>query len=147
MSLLRRALRLPFADQRLLAEAVAGLVVAGALLRIWPFRRLAARMGTHMAESPGALDPATADEAARIRWAVEACARHLPWHPVCLPQAIAAQWMLRRRGIASTLYLGVRPGAQYDAHAWVRAGSLIVTGGPTHVGFAVVASFAHAPAR
>ena len=61
---------------------------------------------------------------------------------MCLPQAVGAQRMLRRRGIPSTLYLGINPAAGYDAHAWVRVGNLIVTGGPRPDQFAVVSSFA-----
>jgi hypothetical protein len=50
--------------------------------------------------------------------------------------------MLRRRSIPSTLYLGINPAEGYDAHAWVRAGALIVTGGPRQDRFAIVSSFA-----
>jgi hypothetical protein len=95
-----------------------------------------------MAESPSEHNKATSRQVTSVRWAIEAAARHLPWHPVCLPQAVAAQWMLRRRGIPSTLYLGADPTADYHAHAWVRAGTTIVTGGPLEKRFAVVSSFA-----
>ena len=134
--------RLPAPDRALLLEAVSALVTAGVLLRLMRFSRLAARLGRHMAESPERSDAASTDLALRIRWAVETSARHLPWKPVCLPQAVAAQWMLRRRRIASTLYLGVNPAEGLDAHAWVRAGTVIVTGGPRQEQFAVVSSFA-----
>jgi hypothetical protein len=50
--------------------------------------------------------------------------------------------MLRRRGIPSTLYLGVDPDRGYDAHAWVRVGPLVVTGTPATQRFVVVTSFA-----
>lgn len=47
-------------------------------------------------------------------------------------QAIAAQRMLRRRRIASTLYLGVASNREKKdaivAHAWLRAGDKIITG-------------------
>src|SRR5947208_2523981 len=39
-------------------------------------------------------------EARRVGHAVERVARVLPWRPVCLPQALATRWMLRRRAIA-----------------------------------------------
>lgn len=139
---LSRLLRLPAADRSLLFEAVLGLSIAGLAIRAVRFGRLAPRLGRHMAESPPASDEAATAQARRIQWAVEGAARHLPWKPVCLPQAVTAQWMLRRRGIASTLYLGVDPAAGYHAHAWVRAGSVIVTGGPSATGFTVVSTFA-----
>lgn len=142
MNPLARAGRLSVAELRLLTEAVFGLVVSGVLIRCWRFRALAAHLGRHMAESPIDQDRAHLAVAQSVRWAVHATARRLPWRPVCLPQALTAQWMLRRRGITSTLYLGVDPGSRYDAHAWVRAGPLIVTGGPRRPEFVVVATFA-----
>ncbi|HEY9382427.1 MAG TPA: lasso peptide biosynthesis B2 protein [Gemmatimonadales bacterium] len=142
MKRLRQLIHLTAPERGLLLEAVAALSVSGLLLRMLRFSRVASRLGRHMAEGPPLEDRATTSTALRIRWAVETASRHLPWKPVCLPQAVAAQWMLRRRGIASTLYLGVNPAASFDAHAWVRAGTVIVTGGPREDGFAVVSSFA-----
>lgn len=95
-----------------------------------------------MAQSAEVEDPAVVREAIRVRWAVETMARVLPWKPVCLPQALAAKKMLHRRGISSTLYLGVDPARDLDAHAWVRVGGTIVTGGPRPDRFAVVSTFA-----
>jgi len=134
--------RLPASERWDLAEAIAMCTLASVLLRVLRFRLLAPRLGRHMAESPGQQDAASISQVSRVRWAVAVAARHLPWDPVCLPQAVTAQWMLRRRGIASTLYLGADPARGYDAHAWVRAGAVIVTGGPRQERFAVVSSFA-----
>ena len=48
----------------------------------------------------------------------------------CLPRALAAQAMLRRRGIPSKLCLGIaREGEALAAHAWLEFGRQIVTGG------------------
>lgn len=137
-----RFLGLPGPDRRALVEAAALCTLAGVLLRLLKFRWLASRLGRHMAESPPALDDTHRAQVTRIGWAVAAAARHLPWQPVCLPQAVAAQWMLRRRGIPSTLYLGADPARGYDAHAWVRVGTVVVTGGPREDRYAIVSSFA-----
>lgn len=141
MRRLHRFLRLPRTDQRLLLEAAGTLTWAGMNLRMFSFARISRKLGRHMAESPEAVSPDSTSEAARIRWAVETAARILPWKPVCLPQAVAAMRMLQRRGVAGTLYLGIDPAADYDAHAWVRVGSVIVTGGPTPDRFSVVSTF------
>ncbi len=135
-------IRLPPAERTALIESLALCTLAGVLIRVLPFRHLATRLGRHMAVSAAEPDATASWEVARIRWAIGAAQRHLPWHPVCLPRAIAAHWMLRRRGIPSTLYLGADPSRGYDAHAWVAAGDMIVTGGPREDRFAVVASFA-----
>lgn len=62
---------------------------------------------------------------------VRKVARHVPFRAVCLPQAMAAQWMLRRRGVPSRLVFGVRRGTadsglQY--HAWLMVGRECVVG-------------------
>lgn len=142
MKRLIQLVRLPAAERSLLIEAVVAVTVASVLLRLLRFPRVASRLGRHMAESPPRQDRDNLGSARRVRWAVESAARNLPWKPMCLPQAVGAQWMLRRRRIPSTLYLGINPADGYDAHAWVRVGTLIVTGGPRQDRFAVVSSFA-----
>ncbi|MFZ5624935.1 MAG: lasso peptide biosynthesis B2 protein [Gemmatimonadota bacterium] len=137
-----RFARLPAPERRDLVAAIALCTLGGALLRVMPFARLARYVGRHMVQSPARPDRATRDQARQIRWAIATAARQLPWKPVCLPQALAAQWMLRRVGIPSTLYFGIDPARGYDAHAWVRAGQVIVAGGPVRRGFTVVSSFA-----
>jgi hypothetical protein len=125
-----------------LGEALALCTAASIMLRVMRFSRIAPRLGRHMAESPS---HHAAEKRAAVRlvaWAVAAAARRLPWKPVCLPQAVTAQWMLRRRGIQSTLYLGTDPANHYNAHAWVRVGAVIVTGGDDPGRYTVVSTFA-----
>ena len=59
--------------------------------------------------------------------------RYLPFRMRCLPQAMAAQWMLRRRGVPSVLVFGVRRSADADRrleyHAWLTADEGCVVGG------------------
>lgn len=114
----------------LLLEALVWLGWAKLLLIVVPFRWIAPRLGRPQTESPAALAPENLELARRISWAVQAVARHVPLGFVCLPQAMAAKWMLRRRRLASTLYLGLaRPDeTKLTAHAWLRAGDRILTG-------------------
>jgi hypothetical protein len=65
-----------------------------------------------------------------------------PWmNAVCLPQALAAQAMLRRRGVASKLCLGVmRESGALAAHAWVEIGGNIIIG-RVDQGFSPLAQF------
>lgn len=73
---------------------------------------------------------ALAEAANWVPWAIETIAAK-PWmQAACLPRALAAQAMLRRRGVASRLCLGVaRDGSQLSAHAWLELGQdLIIVG-------------------
>ena len=73
-----------------------------------PFPKLARRLGHFVPPSdPRALaarargpqqDAALAEE---IGWAVTRSARYVPFKAVCLPQAMAARVMLKRRGVPS----------------------------------------------
>jgi hypothetical protein len=65
-----------------------------------------------------------------VPWSIETIAAK-PWmQAACLPRALAAQAMLRRRGVASRLCLGVaREGTELSAHAWLELGQdLIIVG-------------------
>jgi len=102
-----------------------------------------------MAESPTAGAPL---DVSRIGWAIRVIAGRTPWRSMCLEQAIAAKVMLRRRRVPNTLYLGVARGPSAGeppmiAHAWLRSGTVQVTGGAPVDQYAVVSTFADAPER
>jgi hypothetical protein len=74
----------------------------------------------------GEADAQRLREATAVGRDVERVARHLPWHPTCLRQALAAQRMLTGRGIPSRLHLGVS--IAHEAHAWVTVAGHPVVG-------------------
>jgi hypothetical protein len=141
---LQRVLELSWSDRMLLAEAMAGLGIARLAIVVLPFRRIAPYLGHQQCESPvmDALAPPASIR--RIAQAVGRVSRHTPWSNTCLVQAIAAKMMLQRRGVPSTLYLGVmKPEAtRFAAHAWLRSGSVILTGALGRERFTVISTFA-----
>lgn len=143
MGRLRKFLRLSASDRRLLLEAVVALAVARALIVLLPFRWIAPRLGRFMAAAEALPMARAAEPVRRVGWAVRTAARHVPWNAVCLPQAMAGKAMLNRRGVASTLYLGVArdEAAGLAAHAWLKAGDAIVTGATGMQRFTVVGTF------
>jgi hypothetical protein len=139
-----RAARLPAARKWLIGEALIALLVARAAKAFLPFRRIAAWLGTPGVESPAT---ATAEEirmAQEVSWAVSAVARRVPWDSRCFAQSLAATWMLRRRGLEGTVSFGASQGssAGFDAHAWLRFGPCMVTGGSGHQRFKAFTTFA-----
>src|SRR5262245_10514831 len=134
------------ADRRFLLEALAWLCWAELLLLLVPFRWIAPRLGRVTAQSPLTIDDGERQLAVRVSWAVQLIARHVPLRFVCLPQAIAAKWMLRRRGLTSTLYLGLSPGGtlKLSAHAWLRVGDQILAGQAGSFNHEIIATFAEA---
>ena len=70
-------------------------------------------------------------------------ARYVPFKAVCLPQAMAARVMLKRRGVKSVMHFGAAKGTDkpLDAHAWLDAAGVEVTGYPVAENFAEIACF------
>lgn len=72
---------------------------------------------------------------------VNRSANNTPWESKCLVRALTAQRLLKKKKIPTTMYLGVKKEAEKMlAHAWLRVGSLYVTGGNGE-GYAMVAKY------
>ena len=147
---LRRFAQVGNRRRALLAEAVAWLLLTRLALLLVPFPRLARRLGTFVppsdaraaaARRSGA--PSATTLAEEIGWAVTRAAHHVPFNAVCLPQAMTARIMLKRRGVGSVLHFGAAKGDQkpLDAHAWLDAAGVEVTGYPVAAKFTEIACF------
>ncbi|HEX7055606.1 MAG TPA: lasso peptide biosynthesis B2 protein [Bacilli bacterium] len=137
-----RYLRLQREMKLLLVEAFFYLGWAR-MLKMLPFSRISPSLGVCMRETAMDCEP---DRIALIRdisCAVRLMSRYTWWESKCLVMAIAAMKMLKRRGIESTLYLGTAKDAAGNmiAHAWLRSGSMYVTGAEFKDRFTVVATF------
>lgn len=122
-------------------EAALALTVASLRVTLVPNRGTARLLGElrHPDGSGGPVAGASAD-AMRVGRAVERMAAVLPWHPVCLPCAVAVTSMLRRRRISCRAHLGFVKTTPVTAHAWVTVGQIVVQGAPLD-GVTEVASF------
>lgn len=127
------------------SEAVAALVAAKVLrvmLNVAHWESAIGRKGgVGDREFDQVLPPKGTDRSVSL--AVAAAARRLPFSTNCFDQALAARWMLKRRGSASTVVFGLRRGALGDgSHAWVVGESGgTVTGGSVAQEFVAVAAF------
>ncbi|HEY0606522.1 MAG TPA: lasso peptide biosynthesis B2 protein [Herpetosiphonaceae bacterium] len=123
MSPLRKWLKLSPGERWLLLRAWLLLGAIRVALWLLPFRvvhRLLAR--------PQGASPRFSIE--QIGWAVAIAGVYLP-RATCLPQALAAQVLLRRNGHAADLKIGVARDerGRLEAHAWVESAGRIVIGG------------------
>ena len=145
---LRRFAQIGRSARGLTIEAAAWLLLARLALIFVPFPLLARRLGTFVtptdvravqAGSRRQGEPARIAE--EVGWAVSRSARYVPFKAVCLPQAIAARMMLKRRGVESVLYFGGAKGQDmpFDTHAWLRAAGVDVTGYPAANRYAEIA--------
>lgn len=133
MGTLRRFLARPRSDKTLLFCALGWLGavrVSLALLRFRRTRRWLQRSGrtgrTGRSASGAASDPEP--DLRSVRWAVSAASRLLPGTR-CLAQALAGQVLLARRGVPTSLRIGVeRSSGAMSAHAWLERDGRAVLG-------------------
>lgn len=106
-----------------------------------PMKKLQKRFGEEGRES---LPEDTYENQKTAFWIgerVERVCGKTSWESKCLVRALIAQKLLHEKNIHTTMYMGVNVEEQgLAAHAWLRCGTLDVTGG-TGEGYAVVAKF------
>ena len=133
------------AERLLLMEVFVLLSIARPAILVLPFKRLAVSLVRHRNETDMQISASDLNIARKVGQAVCSAANYTPWESACLFQAVAAQWMLKRRRIADTLYLGMAKDEtkpeKLAAHAWLRCGSIILTGAEGHQQFTVVTTF------
>jgi Transglutaminase-like superfamily len=129
--------RVAWPRRGLVAEACLHLVLVETRLRLFPLKRQGMRDLAPAADSPSAEQLAGAGHIERqaaldVGWAVTRVAAYFPLSAMCLAQALAAREMLRRRGIGSIMHVGVARSeeAAFEAHAWLEAAGVEVTGYP-----------------
>jgi Transglutaminase-like superfamily len=146
----RALARMSWSDRALAAESLAMLAAARLLVKTTPRERLASRMGGVPANDTDCLESVDASNTlrsqqgvtgARVGKMVERAARTTWWRSMCLEKALAGKWMLRRRGISSTMYVGVaKRGTEFIAHAWLVGDGQTLTGAGKTV-YATLAAF------
>lgn len=138
MSFVARLAQLSWRDRLLLSEAMPCLIIASLLISLLSFSGVArfVTSGRRIA------NPAPAQSALKIAWAVNACANRVPWKALCFQRALAAQMMLRRRGWATVLNYGIRRDDEgaLAAHVWARSGDADVIGCESAADFQLVMS-------
>jgi transglutaminase superfamily protein len=97
------------------------ILAAYARTRLWlvrgDFRHAVGGLRAAPANRPVSGDPVIAGR--RLGSAVVRTLRLLPTDSRCLMRSLVLTRLLARRGIASTLVIGVRSGESFEAHAWV----------------------------
>ncbi len=127
MRKLRTFFALDSVDKLASIEAMALLLLTKMMVLRVPPRRWKDHFGAINAVESAAADIATVR---RVRLAIQRALGNVPGSPNCLPQALTAHRMLKRRGIDARLYLGTmrdEAGALHF-HAWLKVGEEWVTG-------------------
>ena len=139
---MRRKLRATLKRRALTAEAALLLIAAKLALRAVPFARLA-RTFERPARGAELVSPERQRVIIEVRHAILRATRRLPGHYVCFPLGIAAQTMLRRRGVSTTLIYGAAtlPDKGLIGHVWVMDGDEGVIGHTSADDYRVLARY------
>ncbi len=152
--------------RRYLIETMLYLFLARLALRVIPFRWLtlyferpaeppeatyARREQIWKSSSPKRYTPhkdkIAGDERKRLRegmqWLINEAAWFLPGETSCFARAIAAQSILRRLGVGTTLFYGVvmLPGSGLTAHVWLQDGAAGIIGHDTAQYYHILARY------
>jgi hypothetical protein len=124
--------QLSTAERAIFIQALLILPAMALGLRGLGLRRLQAQLGglSRLDEiQPLERSASQAQQAHSLARIVGAAAANGPYRATCLPQSLTVWWLLRRRGIASELRIGVRKEANcFLAHAWVEVEGVVFEG-------------------
>jgi hypothetical protein len=128
IKILRKFLQLSSSERSLLMAAFVSLGLIRVGLKVWSFQRLRDLLA-RFSRPVSWLQSADSASVGRVVWAVRATSPYL--RAICLPQALAVQVLLARRGCPSQLRIGFTrsKGGQMSAHAWVECQGQVVIGG------------------
>ena len=121
--------RKTIAKRLILIEAGFWLLTSRFLLAFMPFPRLM-QLLAHPPRRPATQATIRARHRQQVRQAIYLLRRRFGKQTTCLHRAIAAQMMLQRRGVSTTLYFGAirQPQQGLTLHAWVKDGEEGVVG-------------------
>lgn len=141
MKLLKTFLRMPLRQKLLIPRVLVLMAYYKHQVHHRPFSELAPKIGTLHAQTPVVT---TSREARMVHELMESMFRHIRWKDSCLIRALTAKRILNSMGEKCTLYMGVAQieGQGMTAHAWLRCGKCIVTGGESMSVYTVTATFA-----
>lgn len=115
--------------------------LARILILFIPFRKYSFWLGMYGAETPD-ITIENEQTLRLIAVAIQRASKVTPWRYKCLEQAMVAKKLLDKNKLPSTIYFGVRKeNGKMEAHAWIRCGSVFVTGGRNRNSFTVVSWF------
>jgi len=130
------------AGRELLLEAIFWLLVARFVVRFVPFTRLE-KWFSRPVVGPELDEPSRGVVRHDVRLSIYRASGYFSVRPVCFPQALAAQVMLRRRRVGTCLYYGsaVVPSKGLSAHVWLQDGDQAVVGRRVSAGYQVLAHY------
>lgn len=130
MNKIRTFIRLPLQTKWLFVEAILTSAWVKLSLSLFPFKKVLSWLGGIQQESATTEDPSTLTIRQQIKTALVLCNKYALWPTECYTLSLTGKLLLKRRKIASTLYIGFRKdeNGKYKGHAWLRANDTYISG-------------------
>jgi len=130
-----------FADKRTVVYVLIWSMAIRFMIFFLPFKTYRHRLGKLQEIATREPNSEEIKLAKHLQDIVESVCNHTPWRSKCLVQAIICKQLLKKRGVQTTLYLGVFTQPENHkliSHAWLKAGEVMLTGARGHKKFKVV---------
>jgi hypothetical protein len=130
IQLIKKFNRLPQIEKKLFFEICFLKLFFGIITYILPFKFYRRFLGDYGIETSKFPDAAEKYFVKLIYRSLYRSSKYFPLFKKCLTKAIVAKYMLNKRGIRTTLYIGLAKNDQKKliAHAWLKWGNNIITG-------------------
>jgi hypothetical protein len=121
---------LPVRTKWLFLEALLTSAWVKLSLKLFPFKKVMAWLGTAHTEINYTEDQNTLDTRTQIKTALVLCNKYALWPTECYTLSLTGKLLLKRRKIKSTLYIGFKKdeAGKYKGHAWLRANDTYISG-------------------
>jgi Transglutaminase-like superfamily len=132
--------RLKYHECIIFVEAWLALHWSKLMILFFPFQKIAARLGYPQKETPA--EELNNSDVVLVAIGTARAVRYALYKSQCFDKSLAVMILLKRRKIPTTIYFGLKRDAGYlQAHAWLRCGNKIITGGLGQDEYAPVAWF------
>ena len=126
---------MPYKDKKMFFLNICLCGIAKIATRCMTYKRLSAYFGKscQILIASTLISKEQIEEALYIRRSICLATRYTPWDSSCLTQALVAQFWCRRYQLPYLFFIGLSkqssPFSGKNAHAWITAGPIAITGG------------------
>lgn len=130
-------------ERKILNRTLIWLICAFVLVRFIPLRWFNLFLGEFKNQTEVTLNDKQIQVINGFRISLRRLKKYLPWKVKCFDEAIAGKKVLNKYEIKTTLFLGVTKEGEQNlkAHAWLKSGSIFVTGEKGYKRYAIVRTY------
>lgn len=134
----------PFQTKYLVLTIFIRLGIARLIILTTKFSTISKKMGTPKLESTQKISMHDLDFLKTLKLVVSQVSPYTFWESNCYTKALCVSQILKSKDISYTVYFGLRKNEllnEFDAHAWLRVGDILITGGEDIEGYKVTGLF------